>query len=306
MRKTIYLLILIFGMSLGTQGSEGQINYDISIVATDGVNIQEEKKLNHSVLATLIENEKKEYVERNIFYLSSGGNFSKGEDKYSPRDMTKILNALKLRATTLGDGDFDYGIKELEEIKKRANFKILASNIKYLNGEGFLDSHFIGSIEGKKIGIMGLVHPKLYEQLTEEDKKKIIIEDPHRTALKLAEAFKKAEVEYIIILSSLGKGEEYKINHVIKDTMNVDLVLDGGSFIDEEKKKEETGSKLVREEKNLGSVGMIQIDLDQSLMNPNRIKYEQIKEEDMGKTLPNGKTIKIEKNSKMEKLIKTL
>ena len=172
--------------------------------------------------------------EKHVLLLDAGDifqgtpyfNFYGGELEF------KLMSAMKYDAATLGNHDFDNGLKGLKEQLNHAKFPFLIANYNFTNTilEGNFKPYKIFNKGGIKIGIFGigieldgLVPKNLYE--------KTIYEDPIKKANYYASLLKKKEkCNLVICLSHLGL--KYKSNKIsdIKlaaKTQYIDLIIGG-------------------------------------------------------------------------------
>ena len=172
--------------------------------------------------------------EKHVLLLDAGDifqgtpyfNFYRGELEF------KLMSAMKYDAATLGNHDFDNGLKGLKEQLNHAKFPFLIANYNFTNTilKGNFTPYKIFNKGGIKIGIFGigieldgLVPKNLYE--------KTIYEEPVKKANYYASLLKKKEkCNLVICLSHLGL--KYKSNKIsdIKlaaKTQDVDLIIGG-------------------------------------------------------------------------------
>ena len=146
----------------------------------------------------------------------------------------KLMSKMGYNASTLGNHEFDNGIKELSKSLKHANFSIINSNydLKNTSIENKIKKYEIYIIDGVKIGVFGLgielnglVEKKLYSGVKYLDP----IEITHDITNKLKNQY---QCDIIICLSHLGfkydKKEEMMCDILLaKKTKNIDLIIGG-------------------------------------------------------------------------------
>lgn len=69
--------------------------------------------------------------------------------------MMKIMNMMKYDAWTLGNHEFNYGLKVLDKIMGDAKFPVLSANIYKADGANFVKPYIVKEVNGIKIGILG-------------------------------------------------------------------------------------------------------------------------------------------------------
>lgn len=294
MKKIIYILLMgtflgcsqIDNFKLKTK-KEKEVDYNLAIINTGKGQGVLNEGIGYSRVSTIIKRAEDRYGKKNVLYLDVGGNFSgtKLANKTKGSSSVTVFNGIKLKATTLGEEDFKYGLDNLEQIKEKSNFKLIATNIKKIDGSTFLDNYLIEKIGNNKIGIIGLVSPKFYEKLEGREIEKISIEEPISSAKTTIKSFKKQGVDFIIVLSSLGNDEkinkEWTIKKLAEETNGIDLIIDKGENNDNSFKIKNT--LIVSSREKLKSLGIIQIDLNARKTNKNRMNYRVLKAEEIYK-----------------------
>jgi 5'-nucleotidase/UDP-sugar diphosphatase len=73
---------------------------------------------------------------------------------FQGQSVIEVMNAMKFDAMVVGNHEFDYGLKVLQERMAQANFPILGANVEGLPS---LKPYVIKNLQGVKIGIIGVV-----------------------------------------------------------------------------------------------------------------------------------------------------
>ncbi|MFK4785885.1 LysM peptidoglycan-binding domain-containing protein [Fusobacterium sp. MFO224] len=297
MKKII--CVLLMGVFLGCSQIDNlklkvkdskEIDYNVAIINTAKGQGVLNQGIGYSRVSTIIKRAEKKYGEENVIYLDAGGNFSGSDlaDQTKGSSSVTVFNGIKLKATTLGKEDFKFGLDNLLKIKDRSNFKIITTNIKKKDGNLFLDPYLIEKVGDKKIGIIGLISPEFAKNLKESDNEKIEIEEPVASANLAIEVLKKQKVDFIVVLSSLGNNN--KINNrwtsggLAEEINGIDLIIesnwDGQDSFDVE------NTVIVSSKEKLGSVGIVQLDLNANKKNKNRINYKTVELRDINVKTP--------------------
>ncbi|WP_300331498.1 LysM peptidoglycan-binding domain-containing protein [Fusobacterium sp.] len=299
MKKLVCLLtVLLVGCTAVEETkTERPVTFNMAIVNTNNINGKVENGVGYSRLSTIIKNKEQRYGNGNVFYFDAGGNFSGSNfaDKTRGESVVKVLNAMNLEATTLGKGDFVYGADRIKELEKISNFRIVASNVKYRNGENFVRPYILRNINGQKVAIIGIVSPALYDEMDEKTKTEIKIEEPILVIPKLLDQIKRNNIDFVIALTSMddsNPNQEWNITEMVRDIPGIDIVISSG---------ENRGNTLerindtyiVRENKDFESIGITRIDMFADDSQAGRMSYEKIKASDLT-------TLKVEKVEKME------
>ena len=294
MKKLICLLtVLLVGCTAVEETkTENPVTFNMAIVNTNNINGKVENGVGYSRLATIIKNKQQRYGNGNIFYLDAGGNFSGSEfaDKTRGENVVKVLNAMNLEATTLGKGDFTYGAERIKELEQLSNFRIVASNVKYRNGEDFVRPYILRNINGQKVAIIGIVSPALYDEMDEKTKTEIKIEEPILVIPKLLDQIKRNNIDFVIALTSMddsNPNQEWNITEIVRDIPGIDIVLSSGETRGNSIERI-NDTYIVRENKDFESIGITKIDIFAADSQAGRISYEKIKASDLT-------TLKVEK-----------
>lgn len=75
--------------------------------------------------------------------------------------MILAMNEIGYDSFTLGNHEFNYGIKNLQNVTSKSNAKILAGNVYKPDGTKLADSYTIVERNGVKIGIIGMTNPNI-------------------------------------------------------------------------------------------------------------------------------------------------
>ena len=287
--------MLVAGCSMGNVDRSKVISaprdYEMTVLALGDTNGQVEggqgSGIGYSRFSTILERARKEFGKENVIYLDAGNAFygSPIAENDKGESIVKILNALGLDAMTLGNNDFNYGEKAIKSLELRANFKILAANVKTLEeNQNFVTPYIIKEINGTKVGIFGLVSPETYdsEKALLDD---VTIEEPIIAANKTVKELKSQGAEFIILLSHLGMNEstnkEWQSTTIAESVTGIDLIIDGNSTEPLEDKLMIKDTAIIQTGENLMNVGVLKVDFDAPKRDTGRIFYKLIKKEDV-------------------------
>ena len=142
-----------------------------------------------------------------------------------------LMNLMGLDATTIGNHEFDFGLDNMAEMFKKANFPILCSNYDFTGTvmEGVTKPWTIIKRNGVKIGVFA-VCPKMKGLVADKNCPGVKYLDPARVALETATMLKEQKkCDMVICISHLGwnsnRGEDDQ--YMISKSRNIDLVLGG-------------------------------------------------------------------------------
>lgn len=182
--------------------------------------------------ATLVEQIRKQ--EPNVLLLDSGDiwqgtpyfNFFGGELEY------KLMSDMKYDAATLGNHDFDNGLKGLEKQLPHAAFPFLTANYDFSNTilKGRFAPYKVFEKQGVRIGVFGL-GIELEGLVGKSNYGETLYKDPVAVAREMVQELReKQKCNLIICLSHLGYSyKEEKIDDLklAKQVAGIDLILGG-------------------------------------------------------------------------------
>lgn len=282
MKKIIYLLmILLVGCTAIEEKEDSPIIYDLAIVSTNNINGKIQEGIGYPRLATIIKDKEREFGKEKVLYLDAGGNFSGSKFSESTKGagISKVLNGVGLKVTTLGKGDFYYGAERIKELEKISNFKIVASNVKYRDGRDFVKPYLLGRMGDKRFAIIGIVSPELYNEMDKKTKGELIIQEPILVIPNLVRLIKENNIDFIIALSSFGENTEWNAAELAKNISDIDLMIVSGQGKSMNQKMNNT--YIIKEENSFGSIGITKIALKTGKKSLDRINHEKIKLNDI-------------------------
>ena len=282
MRKALALLLsVVMSLSLlvSTAWAEDPVTQDLAgktvILHTNDVHgaIQDYAKV-----AAL----KADYEARGaIVYLVDAGDFSQGSVYVSLNkgaDAITMLNAVGYDYVTLGNHEFDYGAQQLADNLKKANFRvlcsdvldadgnILCSDVLDADGDPVANAAVTAEVEGSglKIGFFGLATPETKTKANPALIKGLTFlsgEALYKCAQDDIDWLKGQNVDVIICLTHLGVDKESQPNtsyDLYKNTTGIDFIIDGHSH--SVMTKGPNGEPIQSTGTALANVGVITID----------------------------------------------
>ena len=241
MRKALALLLsVVMSLSLlvSTAWAEDPMTQDLTgktvILHTNDVHgaIQDYAKV-----AAL----KADYEARGAdVWLVDAGDFSQGSVYVSLNkgaDAVTMLNAVGYDFVTLGNHEFDYGAQQLADNLKKANFRILCSDVLDADGDPVANAAVTAEVEesGLKIGFFGLATPETKTKANPALIKGLTFlsgEALYKCAQEDIDWLKGQNVDVIICLTHLGVDKESQPNtsyDLYKNTTGIDFIIDGHS-----------------------------------------------------------------------------
>ena len=147
----------------------------------------------------------------------------------------KMMNLMGYDAMTIGNHEFDFGLENMAELFRMADFPVVCSNYDVTGTvlEGLVKPYITLVREGVKIGIFGLA-PKM-EGLVQADKcVGIVYNDPIKVAQEMTDLLREKEnCEVVICMSHLGirsaNPEGASDENLVGKTRGIDVILGGHS-----------------------------------------------------------------------------
>ena len=168
----------------------------------------------------------------NLIYLDSG-DFWQGSAYFT---MFKgeveigLMNQMGVEASTIGNHEFDFGLENMAQMFRKANFPILCANYDFTGTamEGITKPWIIIKRNGVKIGVFALA-PAMKGLVFDDNCRGITYLDPAETAQKYIDILRKQEkCDLVICVSHLGWNIEGDCDEVfLSKTEGCDLVLGG-------------------------------------------------------------------------------
>lgn len=187
---------------------------------------------------------------KNVFTVSSGdfvqgGNLGAGtKGAY----IALIMNKVGYDFVTLGNHEFDYGMKRQAEIAEELDAKIVDCNlISLVDGKRLFDPYEIVQCGRKRIAFLGISTPYSFVSSTprffQNEKGEYIyslcVDTFYETVQNMVDDARNQGADYVIVLAHLGDDVEVDaINSqtLIANTNGIDVVLDGHSHSTVEKR----------------------------------------------------------------------
>lgn len=167
--------------------------------------------------------------------LFDSGDFSQGSPYYTlfKGDVeVGLMNMMHYDAGTIGNHEFDFGLKNMERIFSKLNYPIVCSNYHFDNSTSLpniVKPWIIVKRKGLKIGVFALA-PKLEGLVDKKNYGNTVYEDPIQCAKEMVAQLKAKRCDMIICISHLGWEDKGMGDQMlIRNTDGIDLVLGGHS-----------------------------------------------------------------------------
>ncbi|MBF1200127.1 MAG: bifunctional metallophosphatase/5'-nucleotidase [Haemophilus parainfluenzae] len=212
--------------------------------------------------------------------------FAKDKKYYKDHPIPKVLNEMNYDIFVLGNHEFNFGMKALDEILKDIKAKKLTANFYYKkNDKRYIDATTIIEKDGVKLGIIGLSTPMSAK--FEEDTgnlKDMKFTSPTEEARTQVENLKAKGVDAIIVIAHMGIENENKIPDTgMRDVINavdgIDVVIAG--HMHKDVPSETIKNTLITEPHRYGTV-VSEVDLTFDINDKKEVKL--VKKE--SKTVP--------------------
>ena len=271
---------------LGTSDVHGRI-----VPWSYGADI-EDKSGSYAQIATYVKDVRKN--NKNVVLVEVGDAiqdnqidvFAKDKKYYKDHPIPKVLNEMKYDVFVLGNHEFNFGMKALDEILKDIKAKKLTANFYYKkNDKRYIDATTIIEKDGVKLGIIGLSTPMSAK--FEEDTgnlKDMKFTSPTEEARTQVEKLKAKGVDAIIAVTHMGIDNENNISDTgMRDVINavdgIDVVIAG--HMHKDVPSETIKNTLITEPHRYGTV-VSEVDLTFDINDKKEVKL--VKKE--SKTVP--------------------
>ena len=294
------LLCSLFALSAVSTAMAQEVN--IKILGTSDIHGRvvpwsygadvEDKSGSYAQIATYVKDVRKN--NKNVVLVDVGDAiqdnqvdvFAKDKKYYKDHPIPKVLNEMKYDVFVLGNHEFNFGMKALDEILKDIKAKKLTANFYYKkNDKRYIDATTIIEKDGVKLGIIGLSTPMSAK--FEEDTgnlKDMKFTSPTEEARTQVEKLKAKGVDAIIVIAHMGIDNENNISDTgMRDVINavdgIDVVIAG--HMHKDVPSETIKNTLITEPHRYGTV-VSEVDLTFDINDKKEVKL--VKKE--SKTVP--------------------
>lgn len=160
------------------------------------------------------------------------GNLTELFKEYNPHPGAIILNYLKYDIFNIGNHEFDFGMKNLNNFLNQIQAKVLGGNLYKENGEQYFPSYSIIEKNGIRVGILGITTP-----MVEEFKKNTNIFDGlyfEDTVVEVKRTIEKIKDKVDVIIGTFHLGIENENNipntgvrDIAESCPEIDVILAG-------------------------------------------------------------------------------
>lgn len=173
-------------------------------------------------IATLIKRLRKE--QPNALLIDSGDtiqgspleSFHGRKNNQPPDPMMVVMNSLNYDAMTVGNHEYNFGLKVLEKARKEAKFPWLSANTYDVNTDKtHYAPYLIRNVAGVRIGILGLTTPGIPNWDNPPNYAGLEFHNPIPEARKWVEVLRsKEKVDVVVIAMHMGLGEDLRTGEI--------------------------------------------------------------------------------------------
>ncbi|MGF1492361.1 MAG: bifunctional metallophosphatase/5'-nucleotidase [Microcoleaceae cyanobacterium] len=131
-------------------------------------------------------------------------NYYNEVDTQSPHPIAEAFNVLGFDAVTLGNHDFDFGVEVLSRWTQQLQAPVLCANVVKPSGEPAYLPYLIKSVNGVKVGILGLTTTGVTNWLPASNFGQFSFTDPVATAQKYVPQMRAEGADVIVIAQHTG------------------------------------------------------------------------------------------------------
>ena len=163
-------------------------------------------------------------------YLSSGQFVS--ED--SVNSILSLMNAAGYHIAGIGETDLAHGVNVLQDVKSRATFQMLSTNVTTgLSRTTLLGDTAIIDVQGIRVGFFSLLNPELRLSASLQDLTDVYLEDASKMAQTSVNTLKQQGADVIIAVSHMGNQTGSGIDQIAAFVSGIDYIFDGHDHVEE-------------------------------------------------------------------------
>jgi len=199
------------------------------------------------------------------YILLDGGDWAQGTYESGltkGKTVIDVMNNMGYDAAEIGNHEFDWSQKALDDMAGRADFTVLGANL-IRESSGILKDikpYTIKEVNGVKVGIVGVITPETAEKAKPKNLEGIKFENPFDTVSKYIPELKDKGADLIIVLSHQGVGEDNK--RLALTVPGIDIIVGGHSHTLLEEPLNVNGTLIVQAKKHSFYVGDLQVAID--------------------------------------------
>ena len=125
-------------------------------------------------------------------------------DADAPNPMIKVMSLIGYDSMTLGNHEFNYGLKTLGKAIDEARFPVVSANIVRENGSSFIQPYTIKDFGDFKVGVLGITTPKVPTWEKPENIEGLVFTNPVETALRHVPEMRALGADVVLIVGHTG------------------------------------------------------------------------------------------------------
>lgn len=213
------------------------------------------------------------------FLLFDGGNWFGSAPEGS---MTKgayvaeLAKTIPYTAASVSDKDFSYGWPSLRSVVRELPYPFVVSNLTLENKIPWpMHDYQIRTVDGVKIGIFGLVS----SATVNKNKARLpgfAAQDPAESAQKMVALFKEKNVDYIILLSSLGDSGKTGDAELAAEVSGINLILSANKDLENAETDKVGETFIVYPGAKLDGLAHVRVSFDKKTNQLRNVSFEDV------------------------------
>lgn len=173
--------------------------------------------------------------------------------------MVAVMNYLKPVAATLGNHEFDWGVRAMEEMTGKARYPLVVANL--VDGKGRLPfaPYRITRVAGVNIGFIGLMSPDTPLYVMKGNMGDYRVTDPAAAVRKYLPEMRRKWAEVIVVLAHEGVDADHLL---AADVPQINLIIGGHSHTKIEAAQRVGRTAIVQADKYGRFVGVVEMTVD--------------------------------------------
>ena len=211
----------------------------------------------------------KSFLEKQTdpFLLFDGGNWFGSSPQGAMTQgtfVTRFLKEIPYSAGAVTAADFTFGWPALRGILREQDFPFIVSNVTLENKIPWpMHDYQIFTREGIKIGVLALVNPRVV-QMHKARLSGFEAQDPVQRAREMVALLREKGVNFLIILSSLGEGEDGRNDSALAgEVAGIDLILSAYKGLENAESEQVNSTWIIYPGARLDSVASIKLTFDE-------------------------------------------
>lgn len=141
--------------------------------------------------------------------------------------LVEVMNAIGYDAMVIGNHEPDFTAEKLRQRISEARFPILAANIQDRNsGQLFTKPYILRTIQGVKVGILGLAYPNTAKTSAQKNVQNLHFEEAVASARRYVPQLQREGAQIVIALTHLGLSADKQL---AEQVAGIDVIVGGHS-----------------------------------------------------------------------------